>query len=83
MDWQTRRYSLDKDSIEIDLSDMDEAILDCLTYRPCTPCVIQRRLASIGNEKSRQYISNRLSRLSEHGIVENLYECGQYELVES
>lgn len=80
MDWQTRRYSLNLDTISVRLSEIDEDILDCLTHRPCTPCVIRHKLAEDGNDKSRQYISNRLRRLNEHGIVENLYDCGEYEL---
>jgi len=61
---------------DIELNDADRAILDTLHEGRNLP-------ANIANEAeyTRQYVSTRLKRLREHGIVENLGR-GLYEVVE-
>lgn len=65
-----------------DLNEKDKAILDALQIRSATPQVIKNMLQEEGIDVSRQYINRRLVRLREHGNVENLYDAGQYELVD-
>lgn len=71
-----------KDEIDIHLSEFDQRLIDFLEEGRCTPVLIKRLLETEGIEYSRQHISNRLTRLEEHGIVVNLYDTGVYELVE-
>lgn len=66
-----------------DLNDLDEEILDRLREGRATPTLIKRLLERDGTRKevSRQYVNQRLKRLSEHGHVSNILETGVYELV--
>lgn len=57
------------------LNDADEALLELLREGRVTP-----KYAEIETEWSRNYLTQRLIRLSEHGIVENLGDIGLYEL---
>lgn len=68
---------MDRDKIEIELSETDNAILDMLEEGRCTPRYIAGEI-----EKSRPHVTNRLKRLVEHGIVERV-DRGLYELQEA
>lgn len=67
-----------------DLNDLDNEILDCLHEGRATPTLIKRLLERNGTreEVSRQYVNQRLKRLSEHEHVENLLNTGVYELTD-
>ena len=67
-----------------DLNDLDNEILDCLHDGRATPTLIKRLLERNGTreEVSRQYVNQRLKRLSEHEHVENLLNTGVYELTD-
>jgi len=62
-------------------NDADRQILDVLKEGRVTPTLARRLLESGGFEYSRQYVSQRIIRLAEHGYVRNLYDTGLYELV--
>lgn len=65
-----------------DLRDVDEMLLDYLREGRVTPAHARERLTSdTGEEYSRGYIQQRLSRLEEHSHATNL-GGGLYELVE-
>lgn len=66
-----------------DLNELDDEILDCLQEGRATPTLIKRLLEQDGTREtvSRQYVNQRLKRLSEHGHVNNILETGVYELV--
>ena len=66
---------------EDQLNDLDEKILDVLTDGRATPTLIKMILEDRGTEVSRQYINQRMKRLSEHDHIENLFDTGVYELV--
>jgi len=66
---------------EHELNDLDEKILDVLTNGRATPTLIKMILEDRGTEVSRQYINQRMKRLSEHDHIENLFDTGVYELV--
>jgi len=66
---------------EDELNDLDEKILDVLTDGRATPTLIKIILEDRGTEVSRQYINQRMKRLSEHDHIENLFDTGVYELV--
>jgi len=66
---------------EDQLNDLDEKILDVLTDGRATPTLIKIILEDRGTEVSRQYINQRMKRLSEHDHIENLFDTGVYELV--
>jgi len=66
---------------ENQLNDLDEKILDVLTDGRATPTLIKIILEDRGTEVSRQYINQRMKRLSEHDHIENLFDTGVYELV--
>jgi len=66
---------------EDELNDLDEKILDVLTNGRATPTLIKMILEDRGTEVSRQYINQRMKRLSEHDHIENLFDTGVYELV--
>ena len=66
------------------LNELDNEILDCLQEGRATPTLIKRLLEQSGtrNEVSRQYVNQRLKRLTEHDHVNNVLETGVYELVD-
>lgn len=70
------------DEIDVHLSEFDERLLRFLEEGRCTPILVKRLLEREGDEYSRQHINNRLRRLEEHGIVENLHDTGVYQLLE-
>lgn len=61
--------------VDVRLNDADEAILRELRNGRGTAAFLDRR-----TEWSREYITQRLRRLEEHGVVENLEDTGLYEL---
>lgn len=61
---------------EIDLNDADHAIIEVLREGRNTPANIARK-----QDYTREYVANRLKRLTEHGHVERP-DRGIYELVE-
>lgn len=62
--------------VDIQLNDADKAILEELQHGRVTAAYLDRRI-----DWSRAYITQRLRRLQEHGIVSNLEETGLYELI--
>ena len=66
-----------------DLNELDNEILDCLQEGRATPTLIKRLLEQKGTreEVSRQYVNQRLKRITEHKHVDNILETGVYELV--
>lgn len=63
--------------VDIRLNDADRAILDELKTGRATAAYLGQRV-----DWSREYITQRLRRLEEHGIVVNLEDTGLYELRE-
>lgn len=63
------------------LNDADRLVLDVLQEGRATPTLVRRILEDRGHEFSRQYVSQRIKRLTEHGHLENLYETGVYAIV--
>lgn len=66
---------------EDELNELDKKILDVLTEGRATPTLVKNILEERGTEVSRQYINQRMKRLSEHSHIENLFDTGVYELV--
>ena len=64
------------------LNETDRHILNILKQGRATPTLVMKFLNERGQEYSRQYVSQRLKRLTEHGHVENVRDTGVYELVE-
>lgn len=66
-----------------DLNDLDNEILDCLQEGRATPTLIKRLLERKGTREtvSRQYVNQRLKRLTEHGHIDNILDTGVYELI--
>jgi DNA-binding Lrp family transcriptional regulator len=64
--------------MDIRLNDADKAILRELRDGRGTAAFLDRRI-----KWSREYITQRLRRLEEHGVVENLEDTGLYELRQS
>jgi DNA-binding HxlR family transcriptional regulator len=62
---------------DIRLNDADESILQELRDGRVTAALLDRRIGW-----SREYVTQRLRRFEEHGIVENLEDTGLYELRE-
>lgn len=62
---------------DLRLNDADEAILRELGSGRATAAYLAERI-----DWSREYITQRLRRLEEHGIVDNLEDTGLYELTE-
>lgn len=62
---------------EIRLNDADEAILRHLREGRATAAFLAQR-----TDWKREYLTQRLIRLEEHGIVRNLEDVGLYELVD-
>lgn len=73
-----------EDGEHIRLNGTDHRLLNYLDDGRITPELGRRLMIdkSSVEEVSRQYVNERLVRLAEHGIVENLYNLGLYELVE-
>lgn len=63
---------------DITLNDADRAILDELDKGRVTAAFLDDRI-----DWSRPYITQRLRRMEEHGIVDNLGDKGLYELQSS
>lgn len=61
----------------IELNEADRAILSHLRKGRVTAAYLERK-----TEWSRNYITQRLRRLEEHGLTENLEKVGLYELTE-
>lgn len=72
-----------RDGPTADLNDLDNEILASLQEGRATPTLIKRILEQEGTreEVSRQYVNQRLKRLTEHGHVNNTLNTGVYELV--
>jgi predicted transcriptional regulator len=64
------------DVSDIRLNDADQAILEELEEGRATAAYLSCRI-----DWEREYITQRLRRLDEHDIVENLESSGLYELV--
>lgn len=64
-----------------ELNEVDEKILDVLADGRATPTLVRKMLEESGIDVSRQYINQRMKRLSEHEHMENLLDTGVYELV--
>jgi len=66
---------------EDQLNDLDDKILNVLSDGRATPTLLKKMFEEEGTEISRQYVNQRLKRLSEHDHIENLFDTGVYELV--
>jgi len=66
---------------EDELNELDNKILDVLADGRATPTLLKRIFEERGTEVSRQYVNQRLKRLSEHDHIENLFDTGVYELL--
>ena len=66
---------------EDQLNDLDDKILNVLSDGRATPTLLKKTFEEEGTEVSRQYVNQRLKRLSEHDHIENLFDTGVYELV--
>ena len=66
---------------EDQLNDLDDKILNVLSDGRATPTLLKKMFEEEGTEVSRQYVNQRLKRLSEHDHIENLFDTGVYELV--
>ena len=65
------------------LRDIDKRLLLYLRQRAVTPAYCRLRLKQDEmGDYSRGYVQQRLSRLEEHGHVENLLNVGLYELID-
>lgn len=65
------------------LRDVDEDLLDLLAEGRVTPTYATERLAADGTrDVSSSYVNQRLIRLHEHGVVENLFDSGLYSLAD-
>lgn len=63
-----------------DLIEIDEQLLEYLREGRLTPNYARIRLREDVDDYSRGYVQQRLARLVEHSHVENLRDCGLYEL---
>lgn len=61
--------------VDIPLNDADQAIISELQEGRATAVYLETQI-----DWSREYITQRLRRLEEHNIVENLEETGLYSL---
>ncbi|NHN60125.1 MULTISPECIES: hypothetical protein [Halorussus] len=69
---------------EADLNNADHDILDILADGRATPALVRTLLEEeYGRELSRQYVSQRMIRLAEHGHLKNVYDSGVYELIDN
>ena len=62
---------------DIRLNDADQAILEELQHGRVTAAFLDQRI-----NWSRGYITQRLRRMQEHGLVKNLEDTGLYELAD-
>ena len=60
---------------QISLNDADDAIISYLEDGRCTAAFLEQKI-----DWSRPYITQRLRRLEEHTLVENLEDTGLYQL---
>lgn len=65
-----------------DLRPVDRALLDYLNEGRVTPVFCQTRLEMAGEEYTRGYLHERLTRFVEHDHAANRMETGLYELVD-
>ena len=63
-----------------DLNDLDEAILEYLATEGRASPTLFMRAEDV--DTSRQWVSSRFTRLSEHDHIRDLYDTGIYELVD-
>ena len=66
---------------EDELNELDNRILDALADVRATPTLLKKIFEEDGTDVSRQYVNQRMKRLSEHGHIENLFDTGVYEVV--
>jgi len=66
---------------EDELNDLDDRILDALANGRATPTLLKKIFEKDGTDVSRQYINQRMKRLSEHDHIDNLFDTGVYELI--
>ena len=66
---------------EDELNDLDDRILDALANGRATPTLLKKIFQKDGTDVSRQYINQRMKRLSEHDHIDNLFDTGVYELI--
>ena len=66
---------------EDELNDLDDRILDALANGRATPTLLKKIFEKDGTDVSRQYINQRMKRLSEHDHIDNLFNTGVYELI--
>lgn len=64
-----------------DLRPVDRALLDYLNEGRVTPVFCQKRLEKAGEEYTRGYLHERLTRFVEHDHAANLMDTGVYELI--
>lgn len=74
------RDSNDRVLNEEDLREIDVFILDLLQEGRVTPKFANISIEEEIGDYSRGYVQQRLKRFEEHGHVENLKDCGLYEL---
>ena len=65
---------------EDELNELDDRILDALANGRATPTLLKKIFEKDGTDVSRQYINQRMKRLSEHDHIDNLFDTGVYEL---
>jgi hypothetical protein len=65
---------------EDELNELDKRILNALANGRATPTLLKKMFEKNGTDVSRQYINQRMKRLSEHSHIENLFDTGVYEL---
>lgn len=63
--------------VDVRLNDADRAIIQELQEGRATAAYLSTKI-----DWKREYITQRLKRMEEHSIVENLNETGLYELTE-
>ncbi len=66
---------------EDELNELDDRILDALANGRATPTLLKKIFEKDGTDVSRQYINQRMKRLSEHDHIDNLFDTGVYELI--
>jgi hypothetical protein len=66
---------------EDELNELDNRILDALANGRATPTLLKKIFEQEGTDVSRQYINQRMKRLSEHDHIKNLFDTGVYELI--
>ena len=66
---------------EDELNELDDRILNALANGRATPTLLKKIFEKDGTDVSRQYINQRMKRLSEHDHIDNLFDTGVYELI--